>query len=133
MAEFIHSRARGIMKSHMSSWFAFVRFASLVGLLAAAAAGCGSDDDSDCSSTAAAICERACECGGSNACAIGDASGAITFDSKQDCLSFYALACSQPEPDIDYGACESAVDSAQCTMTTSGQVFNPPAACNPPE
>lgn len=93
------------------------------------AAGC-SDDEGTCSSASAAICEAACDCGGSAGCSIGDADGSITFDNKADCLSLYAFACDQqPAPSADYAACEAALESPTCVPSSDGMALMLPAAC----
>ena len=100
--------------------------------------GCGGGGDDDgvegtCSSASAAICEAACDCGGSAGCSIGDSDGSITFDSKADCLSLYALACGQPSSGQNYAACETALQTPMCVPSTDGMALMVPAACEEEE
>jgi hypothetical protein len=94
------------------------------------AAGCSDDEKGTCSSAAAAICEAACDCGGSAGCSIGDADGSITLDNKSDCLRLYAFACDeQPSGGADYAACEAALASPTCVPSGDGMALMVPAAC----
>lgn len=102
-------------------------------MMGLAGAGCGSDDESSCSSVASKLCQAACNCGGSAGCSIGDESGGITFDNKADCVSLYSLGCSQPSEGIDYKACADALDSPTCVASSSGMVLKTPAACDDAE
>jgi hypothetical protein len=110
-----------------------VFFAMLVA--AVLAAGCGGDGDSDatCSSTGAAICEAACDCGGSAGCSIGDEEGSITFDSKSDCLMLYALGCSGDTGEFDYGPCQAALKSPTCVASSDGMALKTPPECDVPD
>jgi hypothetical protein len=121
--------------SPASLWSTLLRLGLAAGLTLAA--GCGGDGDdgggkATCSSTAAAICAAACTCGGGAGCSIGDETGSITFDNKQDCLSLYALACGQPSPNVDYDACATALKTPECVASTDGMALKTPAACNEP-
>jgi len=123
------------MKTFASLWFTHAWIAVVAALTLAT--GCGGDGDGDggkasCSSTAAAICAAACTCGGTAGCSIGDESGSITFDNKQDCLSLYALACGQPSPNVDYDACATALKTPECVTSSDGMALKTPAACDEP-
>jgi hypothetical protein len=95
------------------------RAAMLLVLLAAAACG-----ESACKQTADKICARACACGAADGkCAIGDASGGLSFDSASDCRVLFGLGCAADESDrVDWDACREALDSATCT---SGRLVLP--------
>jgi hypothetical protein len=101
----------------------------LVGL-ALAASACGSDDDKNpCEKTAEAICSAACGCGGATGCAVGDASGAITFDNKAGCLALYSFGCSQPADSIDDAPCQAALATPVCVQSPDGRALSLPVAC----
>src|SRR5689334_24609071 len=98
---------------------------SLWGLLVIAtlaAAGCGGSDDNACVSAGKAICAAACTCGGADGCAIGDSSGAITFDNEADCTSLYTFGCSKDDGSVDFEACKSDLASPMCVQSTDGRV-----------
>ena len=106
-----------------------LRFASLALALFPLVA-CGGDED-PCDSMVETICAAACTCGGAAGCAIGDASGAITFDNKAGCQALYGLACSQPAPSgFSYSACEKALATPMCVASTDGQALMLPAVCD---
>jgi len=109
------------------------RFCPLSGLvmlaaLAVAAAACGSDD-SPCIKTGKTICAAACNCGGGSGCAIGDDSGAISFDNNSGCVMLYSLGCSNDDGSIDFAACQSALASPMCVQSSDGPALDLPAAC----
>jgi hypothetical protein len=109
-----------------------VSLRSLSGLLvfaALAAAGCGGGDDNACTEAGKAICAAACNCGGADGCAIGDSSGAITFDDEADCTALYTFGCSQDDGSIDFDACRSALANPMCVQSSGGQALDLPASC----
>lgn len=89
------------------------------------AAACGG---SECKDAAEAICAKACACGAAQGeCAIGDASGGLSFDSAGDCRALFGLACSSGGGgDVDWGACQEALETATCE---SGRLVVP-ASCD---
>jgi hypothetical protein len=93
---------------------------------------CGGDDD-ECIETAKTICAAACTCGGSDGCAIGDSTGALTFDDEADCVTLYSLGCSQDDGSIDFAACQSALATPPCVQSTDGRALDLPATCEAPE
>lgn len=93
-------------------------------------AACGEDGDS-CSSMVDTICAAACSCGGTAGCAVGDESGALTFDNKQGCVALYNLACSsEPPAGFSYSACKSALATPMCVATTDGMAVKLPPECD---
>jgi hypothetical protein len=105
----------------------------LLVIAALAAAGCGGSDDNACVEAGKAICAAACTCGGADGCAIGDTSGAITFDNEADCRSLYTFGCSQDDGSIDFEACKSALASPVCVQSSGGRALDPPASCDAPD
>ncbi len=98
-------------------------------LALAALGGCGSDE-SPCESMVDAICEAACSCGGAAGCAIGDTSGAITFDDKKGCVALYNLVCSEPASGFGYAKCEADLSPPRCVQSTDGMAVMLPASCD---
>ena len=89
--------------------------------------GCDSGDDGvSCSSAYKSVCARACECGGTE-CALGGQGGTLSFDSQADCEVLYVgLGCAAgTKPDVDWNACQPAIDEAQCGESW----FATPAQC----
>jgi hypothetical protein len=103
----------------------------LAALVAGGAAGCGSSSGSDsaCSKTAKAICSAACICRGNGACAIGDASGSVSFDNQAGCEALYSLGCSEGAAGIDDAACQAALATPTCVQSTDGRALSLPPAC----
>lgn len=129
-----------MLSRSVSRWFSGAMALGVMTLGALMLGGCGGDGNGDgedppatCSSTGAAICEAACECGGSAGCSIGDEESSITFDNKQDCLMLYALACSQPSSGVDYTACQNALKTPTCVASVDGMTLKTPPECDEPE
>ncbi len=122
----------------VSQWFGGATALAVMTLGALVLGGCGGDGGEEdppatCSTAGAALCEAACECGGSAGCSIGDEESSITFDNKQDCLMLYALACSQPSSGVDYTACQSALETPTCVASSDGMTLKTPPECDEPE
>jgi hypothetical protein len=74
-------------------------------LLSASAPGCGADT---CQGASSKICDKACACGG--AC---DVQG-VKFASSAACSAALTVQCNPTKHDIDWAACSTALDTAQC-------------------
>lgn len=73
--------------------------------LAASAPGCGADS---CQGASSKICDKACACGGD--C---DVQG-IKFKSSAACSAALTVQCNPTQHDVDWAACSTALDTAQC-------------------
>ena len=104
-------------------------FPGLLVVAALAATGCGGGGDNACVTAGKAICAAACTCGGADGCAIGDTSGAITFNNEADCTSLYTFACSHDDGSVDFNACKSDLASPMCVQSTDGRALDLPASC----
>jgi len=98
--------------------------------LACAAAACGGDDDGECAIVNQRVCDLACDCAEGDACRIQLGAVTLTHDNPGDCTGFWVnLACMQDEADeVDYAACDAALDSAACVDTAEGMALAYPSA-----
>ena len=94
--------------------------------------GCASDDDeTTCEVVNQRICDMACACADGDECVISSGGASIIHDNAGDCSGFWVtFGCVQPEADqVNYAACDVALDSAQCVDTTMGMGLAFPAEC----
>ena len=96
----------------------------------ACAAACGGDDDGECATVNQRVCDLACDCAEGDACRIQLGAVTLTHDNPGDCTGFWVnLACMQDEADqVDYAACDAALDSAACVDTAEGMALAYPSA-----
>lgn len=107
-------------------------------------AGCGDDDDdgggsgASCVETMTKWCDRACACTPGEECSVttdAEPSGwglTLTVENRAGCVMLFAeYGCQQPESaNIDFAACNTALDSAQCVDTDDSRALLSPAECN---
>ncbi len=84
-------------------------------------AGCG---ESDCEKLGNTLCEMACACSSTDECRIAQGGWTLSFDNGSDCKSFWVgLGCMGGGDDsVDYAACLSLVENAQCVDTGGGEM-----------
>ena len=105
--------------------------------------GCGDDDDDGGGSGVSCVeamtkwCDRACACTPGEECSVttdpGEGWGfTLTVENRAGCVMLFAeYGCQQPESaNVDFAACNAALDSAQCVDTDDSRALLSPAECN---
>ncbi|MBW2276628.1 MAG: hypothetical protein JRF63_03990 [Deltaproteobacteria bacterium] len=115
---------------------------SIVALLVLTSIGACNDDDDDaevelipracaCCNYANGICEKACDCGTSEQCALLYPSGNYqAWATNSVCVAKLALYCSESlVPSVLSKVCDIALTAAECVETDAGPALSIPTEC----